>query len=143
MTAERERLVFAADIDAGSAETPCDATFEDAAGGGAERIDYRIVEGWLVRTVDCWNGTAWTNAYTNQRLAQNLISDEPLFQYLDGAGNVLPSGSPGGLTAAQREQVRSIIITLLLENPDTQALGEENVRYRLQTRLGVRNNGNQ
>jgi len=127
--ADTERIVFVADIDAGSVEIPCGAAFENAVGGGAERIDYQVVAGWLVRTVDCWDGATWTNEYTNQRLASNVLIEEPLFRYLDGA------------TAAQRALVRSIVITLLLENPDSQALGIERVRYRLQKQLGIRNAG--
>jgi hypothetical protein len=138
--ADTERIVFVADIDAGSVEIPCGAAFENAVGGGAERIDYQVVAGWLVRTVDCWDGATWTNEYTNQRLASNVLIEEPLFRYLDGAGNELVV-APGGLTAAQRALVRSIVITLLLENPDSQALGIERVRYRLQKQLGIRNAG--
>ncbi len=138
--ADTDQIVFVADIDAGSVEIPCGAAFEGAADGGAERIDYQVVAGWLVRTVDCWDGATWTNEYTNQRLAANVLSEEALFQYFDAAGNELVVGA-GGLTAAQRALVRSIVITLVLENPDSQALGIETTRYRLQKRLGVRNSG--
>jgi len=138
--ADTDQIVFVADIDAGSVEIPCGAAFEGAADGGAERIDYQVVAGWLVRTVDCWDGATWTNEYTNQRLAANVLSEEALFQYFDAAGNELVVGA-GGLTAAQRALVRAIVITLVLENPDSQALGIETTRYRLQKRLGVRNSG--
>jgi len=138
--ADTDQIVFVADIDAGSVEIPCGAAFEGAADGGVERIDYQVVAGWLVRTVDCWDGATWTNEYTNQRLAANVLSEEALFQYFDAAGNELVVGA-GGLTAAQRALVRAIVITLVLENPDSQALGIETTRYRLQKRLGVRNSG--
>ena len=111
------------------------------AGGGAERVDYHLVAGRLSRTVDCWDGNAWTNEYTDQRLADNLLTLEPLFRYLDADGNALVVPE-GGLTAEQRGQVRSIVVTLLLENPDTPVLNGERVRYRIQTQLGLRNVGN-
>ena len=138
--ADTDQIVFVADIDAGSVEILCGAAVENAVGGGAERIDYHLVAGWLVRTVDCWDGATWTNAYTNQPLAANVLNEEPLFQYLDAAGNELVVGQTG-LTAAQRALVRSIIITLVLENADRQALGDETVRYRIQKQLGIRNAG--
>ncbi len=92
--ADTDQIVFVADINAGSVEIPCGAAAENAVGGGAERIDYHLVAGWLVRTVDCWDGATWTNAYTNQRLAANVLNEEPLFQYLDAAGNDLVSAPP-------------------------------------------------
>jgi len=138
--ADTDQVVFVADIDAGSSEVPCGAALENAVGGGAERIDYRVVAGWLVRTVDCWNGNSWVNEYTNQRLAANVLTEEPIFRYLDAAGNELPV-AVGGLTAAQRALVRSIIITLVLEHPDIQILDGQQVRYRLETQLGIRNVG--
>jgi len=138
--ADTDQIIFVADIDAGSAELPCGAAFENAAGGGAERIDYHLMAGWLVRTVDCWDGNSWTNEYTDQHLADNVLNLEPIFRYLDGAGNDLVV-SAGGLTAAQRALVRSIIITLVLENPDIQVIKNERVRYRLQSQVGLRNVG--
>ena len=138
MIADTDQIVFVADIDAGSAEIPCGAAFENAAGGGAERIDYHLIAGWLVRTVDCWDGNSWTNEYTDQRLASNVLNLEPIFRYLDGDGNALVVAA-GGLTAAQRALVRSIIVTLVLEDPDIQVIKGEQVRYRMETQLGVRN----
>lgn len=99
-----------------------------------------MVAGWLVRTVDCWDGNSWVNEYTNQRLAANVLTEEPIFRYLDAAGNELPV-AVGGLTAAQRALVRSIIITLVLEHPDIQILDGQQVRYRLEAQLGIRNVG--
>ena len=97
----------------------------------------RAASAWI-RTVDCWDGATWTNEYTNQPMAANVLSEQPLFQYLDAAGNDLVVGA-GGLTTTQRALVRSIIITLVLENPDSQALGIEHVRFRLESRIAVRN----
>lgn len=138
--ADADHVIFVADIDAGSTEVPCGAVSENAAGGGAERIDYHVVAGLLVRTVDCWDGNSWTNEYTDQRLAANLLSLEPVFRYLDGTGVELAVAG-GGLTAAQRDQVRSIVVTLVLEHPDIQVLDGQRVRYRLEKQVGMRNSG--
>ena len=139
--ASTSRLVFVADIDDGSPNAPCGAASETALNGGAERITHQLdANRNLLRTVDCWDGNAWTNEYTNQILAANVYDDEAVFRYLDATGTELVPGG-GGLTAAQRAQVRSIVITLLLKDPDTQAVGPSQVQYRISTRLAIRNLG--
>lgn len=133
-------VTFVADIDDGSADPPCGAAFEDAADGGAERVAYRAVDGELLRTVDCWDGTSWTNEYTDQVVARNLLDDNSLFRYYDSNGDeIVPGG--GGLTAAQRAAVRVVQIDLdLMDTGQIEVLGgEDHPAFRLGTRVKLRN----
>jgi len=72
-----ETVIFVADIDAGSAAPPCGAATENALNGGAERITFRVVNGALLRSIDCWDGANWTAEYTDQVLARDLIDGGP------------------------------------------------------------------
>ncbi len=135
--ADTGRLAFVSDIDDGSAEPPCDATIEGALDGGAERISYRVFDGELLRSVDCWNGTVWSADSTDLPMARNLLSGRPLFRYFDSDDvEIIPGG--GGLTAAQRSQVRSIGIEIELEDP-TVIPGKPNASFLVRTRVTLRN----
>lgn len=124
-------------VDDGSAEPPCDATIEGALDGGAERISYRVFDGELLRSVDCWNGTVWSADSTDLPMARNLLSGRPLFRYFDSDDvEIIPGG--GGLTAAQRSQVRSIGIEIELEDP-TVIPGKPNASFLVRTRVTLRN----
>lgn len=133
-------ITFVADIDDGSADPPCGVAFEDAADGGAERVTYRAQEGELLRTVDCWDGGTWTNEYTDQVVARNVLGDNPLFRYYDSDGNeIVPGG--GGLTAAQLDEVRAVQLDLDLMDTDQSPVlgGEEHPAFRMGTRVKLRN----
>jgi hypothetical protein len=130
-------LAFASDIDGGSPDPPCDATSETATNGGAERITYRLQGGELLRSVDCWNGSAWSNDSTDLPMARNVLSVQPLFRYFDEDDTEMVPGA-GGLTAAQRAAVRSIGIEIELEDP-TDIPGQETARFSVRTRVTLRN----
>ena len=138
--ARTDRITFVADIDNGSPNPPCNAGFEDAVDGGAERITYIFQNGNLERSIDCWNGAAWVNEYTNQIVTRNLINGGPVFQFFDENGTELVPAATG-LTAAERDAVRNVQITLVLEDPDLQVLGEPNVGFQLTSRATLRNAG--
>lgn len=107
---------FAGDIDDGDPGVPCGAAFEDATDGGAERITYELNGGQLLRSIDCWDGSSWTNESSQQPMARNLVGPQALFRYFDGDGNELvPAGTD--LTAAQRAEVRLVALSLNLVDP--------------------------
>ena len=135
--ADTTRLAFVTDIDGGSVEPPCDAVIEAAPNGGAERITYRVVGGELLRSVDCWNGAAWSSDSTDLPIARNLLGTQPLFRYFDVDDAEMVPGA-GGLTAAQRALVRSIGIAVELEDP-TVIPGKPNASFFVRTRVTLRN----
>lgn len=136
--ARADRLVFVTDIDGGSPDPPCGAAIEGAANGGAERISYRLQGGELRRSVDCWNGTTWSEDSRDLLVAHNVLSTQPLFRYFDQNDVELVSGGGGGLSAAQRAAVRSIGIAIELEDP-TVIPGQPTARFSLRTRVTLRN----
>ena len=138
--ARTDRVTFVADIDNGSPDPPCNAGFEGAVDGGAERITYIFQNGNLERSIDCWNGTAWTNEYSNQVVARDLINGGPVFQFFDENGTELVPAATG-LTTAERDAVRNVQITLVFEDPDDQVIGEPNVGFQLTSRATLRNAG--
>ncbi len=135
--ADTDRLAFVSDIDGGSPDPPCNAALEATPNGGAERITYRVVGGDLLRSVDCWNGVAWSADSIDLPMASNLLSVKPLFRYFDADDvEIVPGG--GGLTAAGRSQVRSIGIEIELEDP-TVIPGKPNASFSVRTRATLRN----
>ena len=135
-----DRIAFVADIDNGNPAPPCSAAFEGAVDGGAERISYVFQNGNLERSVDCWDGTAWTNETSNQIVAGGLINTVPVFRFFDENGTELVP-APTSLTAAERDAVRAVSITLVLEDPDEQVLGGQKVGFQLTSRATLRNAG--
>lgn len=131
------RLTFVADIDGGSPEPPCDAAIETAVAGGAERLTYRLRGTDLLRSVDCWNGKAWSRDSTDLPVARNVLSNRPLFRYFDDADNELLPGVTG-LTAAQRAAVHSIAIAVELEDP-TVIPGKPIATFSVRSRVTLRN----
>ena len=136
--ARADSVTFVLDVDNGSAEPPCGAAIEDAVDGGAERFSYRVQSGNLLRSVDCWDGASWSNEYTDQTFAENLLSTAPLFRYYESDGNELVLGG-GSLSAAQRALVKTIVIAVEVESPDRQLMGKPNVDFRIRTRVTLRN----
>lgn len=135
--ADTDRLAFVSDIDGGSPDPPCNAALEATPDGGAERIAYRVVGGELLRSVDCWNGAVWSVDSTDLPIASNLLSVRPLFRYFDADDVEIVPGA-GGLTAAERSQVRSIGIEIELEDPVV-VPGKPNARFSVRTRATLRN----
>lgn len=135
--ARATQLAFVTDIDGGSPNPPCGAAIEDAADGGAERISYRLQGSDLLRSVECWNGTTWSDDSTDLPVARNVLSAQPLFRYFDEDDTELVPGV-GGLSAAQRVAVRSIGIAIELEDP-TVIPGQPTARFSVRTRVTLRN----
>ena len=132
-----ETVIFVADIDAGSAAPPCGAAVENALNGGAERITFRVVNGALLRSIDCWDGANWTAEYTDQVLARDLIDGGPTFRYFDTDGvELVPAGN---LTAAQLDLVHAIGIDLSLQDAETQVLPDSFVGFDMTTLVQLRN----
>lgn len=137
--AEADRLAFVVDIDDGSPAPPCGAAFETAPNGGAERFAYRLQGGDLLRTLDCWDGNAWSNEYSDQPVAHHLLSANPLFRYYDADDNEMLPGAGASLTPAQRSAVRTIGIAIELEDPDRQLIGRPYASFLIGTRVALRN----
>lgn len=134
------RIVFVADIDSGSPSAPCGAAFETAVDGGAERMTYQVLVGMLTRTVDCWDGAAWTNEYTDQVVARDLVGAAPVFRYFDENGAELVPAA-GGLTPAQRDEVRVVSISVEMQDAEQQVLPDSLVGFELATQVKLRNAG--
>ncbi len=131
-------ITFAADIDDGDPGTPCGNADETAVGGGAERIRYRLVGTSLLRTIDCWDGGAWGNEYTDLVVATDVQNTRSIFRYFDEDGTeLLPGGGTLGL--ATRDLVRRVEITLDLTGTAPQALGDPYVDFELRTSVRFRN----
>ncbi len=135
--ADTNQVTFVADVDNGSPNPPCGAAAETAVDGGAERVAYSLAAGQLLKTVDCWNGAAWTNEYTNQVAVENLIAGNPIFRYFDVAGTELVPA--GGLTSTQRDAVRVVSITLTLDDGEDHVVVDTMVPFRIFTQVRLRN----
>jgi prepilin-type N-terminal cleavage/methylation domain-containing protein len=133
-------IAFVADVDDGDLAAPCGAAEEGAAGGGAERVRYRLVGTDLLRSVDCWNGASWSAEYAGQVAATEVQNARPLFRYFDENDNELFPGA-GSLSAADREAVIGVWVHLDFTDPDNQAVGDPNVDFELNTAVRLRNAG--
>ena len=132
-------LQFAADVDDGSPAAPCGAALENAVDGGVERITYTQIAGELLRSVDCWNGAAWSAGYSNQVVAGNLVDPQTLFRYFDRDGIEIV-GVASGLSAAQRGQVRAVHLALdLLDLGKNQAVGAVHTNFQIVNQVKLRN----
>lgn len=133
--ARPNRLQFVGDIDNSAAGPPCDAGFENAANGGAERVTYELTSGELRRSVECWNGSSWTAEVDAQVLADNLNGDQSLFSFFDASGNAI-AVSGGALTAAQRATVRVVAMNFDLLDPDDPIeIGADHARFAITGRV--------
>jgi prepilin-type N-terminal cleavage/methylation domain-containing protein len=134
--ASASSIQFAADVDDGDTDAPCDASFENATNGGAERLTYSVSGTDLLRSVDCWNGTTWTNEITNQVLIANLDTGQTLFRFFDETGTEMT----GTLSSANRDAIRSVAIQLDLEDTSYDHLGDqEHSTYQLASQVEVHN----
>ncbi len=133
---------FVADIDDGSDSGACDASYENATNGGAERVTYALDtnSGELVRTIDCYNGAAWTTGVETSVITQFLDVTSAVFRYYDASGGQLPSSSGGTLSASDRAAVVSVeIIFDLIDTSKTQLVGETNTNLFMSTRVRLHN----
>jgi len=129
-------LQFAADIDDGDVDSPCGASFETATNGGAERLTYAVSGTNLMRSVDCWNGTAWTSEISNQVLIEDLASGQTVFRFFDGNGAAMT----GTLSSASRDAIRSVAIRLDLEDTSYNHLGDQDhTTYQITSQVEVHN----
>lgn len=133
-----DQISFAADIDDGDPAPPCGNADEVAAGGGAERMTYRLVGTSLVMDVDCRNAGGWGNEFTNRVVATDVQNARPIFRYFDEDGNELLPGA-GTLSAANRDLVRVVEIQLDSIDTDVQVIGDPNVDYEINTAVRLRN----
>jgi Tfp pilus assembly protein PilW len=137
--AETNSIRFVGDIDDGDIAVPCDATYENATDGGAERVTYELSSGQLLRTVQCWDGSSWTTEFNQQVVAENLAGAQALFTYFDEAGNQLVPAATA-LSAAQRAQVRLVALDLSLVDPDEPIeTGSAHVRFDISGRVRLPN----
>lgn len=130
-------LQLVGDIDDSDPGAPCGAAFEDAVDGGAERVTYEVSVGRLMRSVECWDGAAWTPELSNQVVAMHLVGAQSLFRYFDAAGNeIVPAGAE--LTLAQRAAIR--LVTVNLELLDTAEMEDgEHPEFDLSARVRLPN----
>ncbi len=142
LTAADDQVVqFVGDIDDGDPAGPCDATYEDAAGGGAERVKYEVdaVKGQLIRSVDCWTGAAWVEDVQTATILSGLDTKTAVFTYYDLTGTQIPLGG-GTLDADARGDVRSVRILLSVLDDTRQVVGDqEYVTLQLETRVRLYN----
>jgi prepilin-type N-terminal cleavage/methylation domain-containing protein len=141
-TATDTTLQFVADVDDGDDSGACDSSYEGISGGGAERITYALDTdtGILSRSVDCYDGSAWTNALESSAIAGDLSPTGAVFRFFDDDGNQLPSSSGGTLSASERAEVASVEIVLdLIETDNTQFVGEANTNLKLSARVRLHN----
>jgi prepilin-type N-terminal cleavage/methylation domain-containing protein len=133
---------FVGDIDDGDAAEPCGTAFEDATNGGAERVSYSLSTdtGDLTRTIDCYNGSAWTTDVQTTTIAEDLDVTAVLFRFFDADGDQLPSSSGGTLSASDRAKVVMVEITFdLVDMDETQLVGEAHSNLNLSTRVRLHN----
>lgn len=129
-------IQFAADIDDGDTDAPCGAAFENAANGGAERLTYTVSGTDLTRSVDCWNGTTWTNEISNQVLIPYLDTSQTVFRFFDQDGTEMT----GSLSSANRDAIRSVAIRLDLEDTSYNHLGDQaHATYQIASQVEVHN----
>jgi len=129
-------IQFAADIDDGDTDAPCDASFENAANGGAERVTYTLSGTDLTRSVDCWNGSTWTSEISAQVLIPALDSGRTIFRFYAADGTEMT----GTLSSANRDAIRSIGIQLDLEDTSYGHVGgREYSTYQIASRVEVHN----
>ncbi|NKB88878.1 MAG: prepilin-type N-terminal cleavage/methylation domain-containing protein [Acidobacteria bacterium] len=135
-------LQFVADLDDGDDGGACDASYEDATDGGAERVTYTLDtnSATILRTIDCYNGSAWTNGVQSSTIAQTLDTAVPVFKFYDADGNQLPGVSGGTLSESNRADVASVEIVFdLVDTSETQLVGEANTSLHLSTRVRLHN----
>lgn len=132
-TSSGTTLQFAGDVDDSDDAVPCGAAFEDAPDGGAERITYELSGGDLLRSVDCWDGGAWTPETADQVVAGNLLGNQTIFRYFDADGEeIIGSGAGGSLSAAELAEVRLVAISFdMYTGSDEGLVGDDEISLAL------------
>lgn len=134
--ASATNLSFAADLDRGDPDGACTA---EGGNDGVERVNYRISDGRLGRSVDCWVAGSWTRGSPFRSLADDIDPAASGFAYFDVNGGQI--GGTGVLGAAQRALISRVRITLTLTGTRPAAPGMPPARYRAVTDVLVRNAG--
>ncbi len=136
MSASSTSIQFAADIDDGDPLPPCNASFENAVNGGAERLTYSVSGTDLVRSVDCWNGSTWTNVISNEVLVPDLVTGLPVFRFFNANGTEMT----GPLSSAERDAIRSVAIQLNLEDTSYTHIGDQDhATFQITTQVEIHN----
>lgn len=110
--ASASRIQFVADIDDGSALEPCDASFEDAVNGGAERVTYELRAGLMWRVIDCWGGLSWAIMAGGESMVGGEKTTGAAFRFFDAVGAELMVPAGGALSLAQRATVTAVEFSL-------------------------------
>lgn len=131
--ASATQLTIALDLDRGSTDRPC---VVEAGDDGVEQVTYRIATGRIERRVQCWVSGVWVQETPYTPVAENVTAAS--FRYFDSAGTEIDPGG-GSLTTAQREQVRSIRISVALADEDRAIQGEATPSYQASADFLVRN----
>ena len=131
--ASAKQLTIALDLDLGSSDRPC--TLE-AGDDGVEQVTYRITTGRIERRIQCWVSGAWVRETPYTSVAENVAAAS--FRYFDVTGKEILPGA-GNLVQAQREQVRSIRISVALADEDAAIQGETTPSYQSSADILVRN----
>jgi hypothetical protein len=96
--------------------------------------------GDLTRTIDCYDGSAWTTDVQITTIAEDLDVTGTLFRFFDADGNQLPSSSGGTLSEADRANVVMVEIVFdLIDLDETQLVGEAHTSLNLSTRVRLHN----
>ena len=93
-----------------------------------------------MRDVDCWDGSNWKFESSNEVVVDNLQATGPVFRFFDENGIELLAGG-GPLSAAQRDDLRVISITLDLEDAEDHMIAETLEGTRIFTQVKLRNRG--
>lgn len=131
--ASAKQLTIALDLDLGSSDRPCTA---EAGDDGVEQVTYRITTGRIERRVQCWVSGAWVRETPYTSVAENVAAAS--FRYFDVTGTEILPGV-AGLATAQRQQIRSIRVSVALADTDRTIQGEATPSYQSSADIFVRN----
>ncbi len=91
-----------------------------------------------MRTIDCWDGTAWIADASPVTVLTTVVANTPIFRYFDFTGTRVPLG--GGTLDADSRDVLSVSITFDLEDTtDEQFIGDEHPALRLDAQVRLHN----
>ncbi len=131
--ASATELTIALDLDRGSSDRPCTLEVGD---DGVEQVTYRVATGRIERRVQCWVSGVWVQEIPYTPVAQNVTAAS--FRYFDAAGAEITAGG-GSLAEAQRDQVRSIRVSVALADAARAIQGEATPSYQSFADVLVRN----
>jgi len=131
--ASTRQLTVALDLDRGSSDRPCTV---EAGDDGVEQVTYRVTTGRIERRVQCWVSGSWVQETPYTTVAENVSAAS--FRYFDVTGTEILPGV-AGLATAQREQIRSIRVSVSLADTDSTIQGEATPSYQSSADIFVRN----